>query len=196
MPSSDNHGKAWISVVFDLLPHGSVSRVLDVGTGGGRYAENLRHPAQHWMGIEVWGPYLDKYALRQKYDKIIIADARYVDYSLFDPFDVVFCGDVLEHMEKAEAVALTDKLLHRARFVFISLPITLAPQGAVESNPFEVHVKDDWTIEEARASFPSVTVSIVHETIGVLVLASDLHDKEIIIEAAQKAYKILAPESS
>ncbi len=192
MSSSSIYGKAWVSIVFNQLSQeGAVRRVLDVGVGAGGYSENLRISGQEWLGIEVWGPYLDKFSLREKYDKIIIADARYVDYSLLGSLDVVFCGDVLEHMNKDEAVRLAEKLLSVSRMVFISLPVVHYPQGAEDGNPFEMHVKDDWTIEEARSSFPSVTVSIVHENIGVLALASNIADKERIVQAAQNAYNAI-----
>jgi 2-polyprenyl-3-methyl-5-hydroxy-6-metoxy-1,4-benzoquinol methylase len=197
MPCSSIHGKELIYWTVDGLSKESpLRRALDVGTGAGLYSINLRRPGQEWYGIEIWAPYIKQFGLNEKYDKLIVADARYVDYSLLGPFDIAFCGDVLEHMEKGEAVQLVEKLLKFSRFVFISLPVVYLPQGEENGNPFEAHVKPDWTIEEAKAAFPSVVVAATHEKIGVLILAAQERDGDLVSRAVQNAFNYLSSQSA
>lgn len=157
MPWSEAEGK---DVIGDWLrPHKeSIKHVLDIGIGSGTYYNVFGHPKgilshANWTGIEVWLPYIDRFNLREKYDVIINQDARTLDYSVFNRFDVVFLGDVLEHMTKDQAVALIDKVSKLSNRIIISIPIIHLPQGAAEGNPYEVHVKDDWTHEEVMQTF-------------------------------------------
>lgn len=157
MPWSEPEGKdvigGWLHPNKD-----SIQRVLDIGVGSGTYhnefgqADKLLSHAK-WIGIEVWEPYIDRFNLNEKYDVIINHDARSLDYSKLDRFDVVFLGDVLEHMTKDEAIALIDKVSQVSNRVIISIPIIHLPQGEAEGNPYEVHVKDDWTHEEVMQTF-------------------------------------------
>jgi hypothetical protein len=68
----------------------------------------------------------------------------------------VIAGDVLEHMTKEEALTVISNLLPRCKYFIISIPIIKWPQDAVNGNPFEIHVKDDWSDKEALESFPSI----------------------------------------
>ena len=65
-----------------------------------------------------------------------------------EEFSVAIAGDVLEHMTKEEAILLVNHLLDHCKTVIISIPIIHMPQGELDHNPFEVHVKDDWSHEE------------------------------------------------
>ena len=111
----------------------------------------------------------------------MVADARVVDWPRLGPFDLAFCGDVLEHMTKPEALDLLDRLLGQCRAVVISLPIKLMPQGEWEGNPFEAHVKDDWDHAEALASFPDLVLGHNERPIGVYVLARHPDDAATIL---------------
>jgi hypothetical protein len=52
--------------------------------------------------------------------------------------------------------------------VVISIPIHHCPQGAWGGNPYEIHVKDDWTHQEVMESFPGIKQFLKKtKTIGV-----------------------------
>jgi predicted SAM-dependent methyltransferase len=76
-----------------------------------------------------------------------------VDFSNFEHVDLVIMGDVLEHIAKEEAVDLLNKVSKITRYAIISIPIIHYPQNEYEGNPYEVHVKDDWTHEEVLDTF-------------------------------------------
>lgn len=194
MPYSDFGGKRWSANVFGLLAcHGLIGRVLDIGPGEGWYSMHLRQaaPEAEWTGVEVWGPYVKRFDLETKYDRVVISDARYVDLSRLGRFDFAFAGDVLEHMTKPEALELAGRLLDASRALLVSLPVVPHPQGESEGNPFERHVKDDWSHEEALQSLPDMCGYVQEGIIGVYVLSRDPEWKSMLPGLLRQAFEML-----
>ncbi|MEJ1157112.1 class I SAM-dependent methyltransferase [Prosthecomicrobium sp. N25] len=177
MPGSSKAGKAWIEARCALAA--PVTRILDVGVGRGTYSQLLRERFRTatWVGVEVWEPYVAEFGLAALYDRVIVADARSVDYGAIGPFDLCFLGDVLEHMSTADARALADRLLDCCRLLFISVPIGHFPQGAVGGNPFETHVVEDYSEAGLRAVVPEIVTGTVETrrrwTIGAFAATRD-----------------------
>lgn len=153
MPYSDPENKDWTVEQILLDPP---QTVLDVGAGAGVYAELLcpRVAGIHMTALEPWLPYVWDFHLLTKYDAVSMRDVRVVEH--FD-YDLVIFGDVLEHMPKDDAVAVWEKVSKQAKRALISIPIIHFPQGEEHGNPYEVHVKDDWTVDEVLESFPGIT---------------------------------------
>lgn len=175
MPSSNKEGKA---IIKDWIGEFSsdVNTVVDLGVGEGQYhwrfcrkSSILKHAK--WIGIEVWKPYIELYNLKNVYDHIEQEDIRLVDYQKFGNIDLVFAGDVLEHMTKEDAVQLMTKLLANSKRIIISIPIVHYPQDEVNGNPFERHVKDDWSHQEMIDTFPQITKHWQGKVIGVYLLS-------------------------
>jgi 2-polyprenyl-3-methyl-5-hydroxy-6-metoxy-1,4-benzoquinol methylase len=129
-----------------------VKTVVDIGAGSGTYIKLIKEDSKCctnacWIGIEAWQPYIDKFTLIDRYHQIINQDVRTVNWSELSP-TVIIAGDVLEHMSKKDAIELVEKILTPETTLIISIPIRHMPQDAINGNPFEVHVKDDWTHEE------------------------------------------------
>jgi predicted TPR repeat methyltransferase len=157
MPFSSGIGKEetlrWIK---EIAP--TITRVLDIGAGSGTYAKMLKvnHKvcnSAHWTGVEVWEPYIEKYKLKDLYDILINQDARNLNWNDIGQVDVTFAGDVLEHMTKQEAVELVEKILDHSRYLVISIPTMIYHQGEAHGNPYEVHVKPDWSHEEVKETW-------------------------------------------
>jgi len=154
MPHSSGIGKEETAKWFNVNKD-SIQRVLDIGVGAGTYSKiikvqkNLCKNAE-WVGVEAWAPYIEKFELNKLYDRVVNCDARKIDWSVLGQFDVAIAGDVLEHMTKEEAVALVDQILDHSTTLIVSIPIFDYPQGAAHGNPFEVHVKEDWSHEEVK----------------------------------------------
>jgi hypothetical protein len=152
MPFSDVDTKPWsVAKIFGSNP----KRILDVGTGSGIWVQWLRFNGFDGIvnGIEIWEPYVERFNLRDQYSKLFVTDARtWTDYD----YDVVILGDVVEHMSKDDAVALIDKIAGQARFALIAIPIVHFIQGPEYGNPYETHVKDDWSHKEMLATFPQI----------------------------------------
>ena len=145
------------------------NKVLDIGAGAGTYPALYRDTLKDckWVGVEIWEPYKEKYGSERHYDTLLIGDARVMQ---FNYYDVCFLGDVLEHMTKEEAVSLVNKLQESCTYIIISIPIVEYPQGALHGNPYEAHVKPDWSHKEVVKTFSNIKEFWTGETIGVYLI--------------------------
>lgn len=153
MGSSHGETKQWI---MESVTVGGVTSILAVGAGAGIYAHAMA--AMDWWGrieaLEVWEPYVEQFALEDIYAKVHRADVRgWDDFA----YDLVIFGDVLGHMTKTEAKEVWAKAQLQAKFGVIAIPIVRFEQGALNDNPHEVHVTDDWTRDSVIESFSSIT---------------------------------------
>jgi predicted TPR repeat methyltransferase len=160
MPYSSNLGKIETIQWVTELTQESMSKILDIGVGSGTYINLLKFNHKllidsKWIGVEAWEPYIKKYNLNNLYDTIINEDARTINWSNIGSIDLTFAGDVLEHMTKDEAIVLVENILNYSKFLIISLPVCFYPQDEFENNPFEIHVKPDWTHSEVLETWGS-----------------------------------------
>ncbi len=142
MPGSSEKGKALIKKWFISIAKKDL--VLDVGPGWGTYSKLLRESNQIWHAVEIHEPYVDRFQLETLYDEIFIEDIRRFTPSV--QYEVIICGDVLEHMQNEEAILVLQKLFQYTKYIIVSLPLdaeTNAPPGTGDidwNNPYELHV--------------------------------------------------------
>jgi hypothetical protein len=166
------------TIVKWLKDETSVTRILDIGAGCGTYYDLFVNEINlfktcHWIAIEAWEPAVIESKLQEKYNSVIIEDVREINWDSLDHIDITFMGDVLEHMTKEQAIDLVDKVMTVSRIGIISIPTKHWPQGAVGGNPFEIHVKDDWTHSEVMDTFQKYIIEgINHGKIGTYLLNS------------------------
>lgn len=164
MGTSHPETKPW---VIDRIMRANVHRVLDVGAGAGEWVRHLRAAGFEGQvdAVEVWEPYVSRFHLWQRYDTVIEQDARTLDPTLFAGYGCVIFGDVLEHMTWQEATDLW-RDAQGARHAAIAIPIVHYCQGELNGNPYETHVKDDWTHDQVLATFPGIAESQVFTVTG------------------------------
>lgn len=153
MPTSDNQGKFLsFALINAARPQG---QVWDIGPGEGTYADLVLGTAAWaqpcWIAVEIWAPYIEKYDLHRKYDVVLNQDARTLKMDNVKPDSLIIFGDVLEHMPEDDARALILKAKGAFRYILVSIPIVHAPQGEVNGNPYEEHVKH-WDFDEMHAA--------------------------------------------
>lgn len=170
--------------------------MLDIGAGSGTYsdlysANHLKRPKFKWDAVEIWEPYVDKFKLHDKYDNVYQMDALSYLKTATTKYDVVFMGDVIEHMTKEEAVLMVELAQNMASLIIISVPIIHYPQGEYEGNPYEAHVKDDWSTDEMLATFPGIMSYGVEGEIGAFFIQGNTkHDVKKALEPRVAAYAI------
>ena len=137
-----------IGLVRKLDPH----RILDVGVGFGRWGILFREFLEIWDaaqydgkwkrvidGVEIYPGYIKDYH-KYFYDKIITGDALEYLKSNQSKYDLVNCGDVIEHMDKNSGEEFIKLAMQKSRYVLINIPIGKHwPQEGTEMNPHEAH---------------------------------------------------------
>jgi hypothetical protein len=138
---------------------------LDIGVGNGKWGFLVREYTDVWdghflrsqwncviEGIEIYEPYIGENThQREIYNRIHIGDATNVINEL-GSFDVIYAGDVLEHIKKDQSIDLIRQLTARAKKALIcSIPIGaewLGKRGY--KNGHEDHISS-WQVEELMA---------------------------------------------
>jgi len=99
-------------------------KVLEIGTSTGYVTKILKEHGNSVTGIEI-DPDAGS-AARQYCDRMIIADVEILDFDRnFEPafFDVIICGDVLEHLKKPGVLLKKlRKFLRADGYLVVSLP--------------------------------------------------------------------------
>src|SRR5688500_3065789 len=154
VPTSDRQGKCIAKLLIeDASPLG----VWDVGPGEGTYAmlcaDYIASAETFWFAVEIWKPYISQYDLKLKYDKVIHDDIRNLPFvgEADQGADLIIFGDVLEHMPEDDARQLILKAKQHFRWILVSITIIHAPQGEVNGNPYEAHIKH-WGFDEMHAA--------------------------------------------
>ncbi|MBI2372699.1 MAG: hypothetical protein HYV07_01740 [Deltaproteobacteria bacterium] len=153
MPSSrPDH----IPLILDLVRQLRPSSILDIGTGFGKWGMLFReysdiilsenHPVRYrregWRvridGVEGFEAYLTP-VHRYVYDEVFVGDMRKVVPEL-GRYDLIFLGDVIEHVDKRDGLRLLADCLGRAnQAVIVSTPARETHQAAVCHNALEIH---------------------------------------------------------
>ena len=170
MGNSAAENKSCASTVISKM---SPKTVLDIGPGEGIYGKIVRKyspQTEKLVGVEIWGPYVEQFKLREFYDEVWICDARiYPDYK----YDLVIVGDILEHMSREDAVTLWGKISKEAKYALLSIPIVHFHQEAINNNPYEVHVEEDWTHEDVLKNFSGIVAFEQFEWTGIYLAKFD-----------------------
>ena len=161
MPYSDSSNVTWTEEkIKEIEPN----LVLDIGAGAGKYGKLVKNifPSCIAEAIEVWEPYIDEFSLKEVYNTIYQQDARKFDF-LGKRYDIIFLGDILEHMTEKEAIDLWLNCLSSSSYVIMSIPTVHYPQGHEHGNPYEEHVVDNWTHDLVIEKFTGISQSINFE---------------------------------
>lgn len=166
MGYSDPENKPWsLEKIKEISP----KTVLDCGAGAGTYLDLIKANLGYQtivVGVEAWYPYIIKYDLEDRYDILYPIDIR--DVASFQ-YDLVILGDILEHMPESDAVLLWNRISKEAKYALISIPIIHYEQGAINDNPYEVHVEEDWTTEKVLQKFSNIVEYKEFPTTGVFI---------------------------
>ncbi|MCK8517528.1 methyltransferase domain-containing protein [Methanoculleus sp. 7T] len=168
MPSSRfEHISDVISVISNLKP----KTFLDVGCGFGRWGFLTREFCDIFQGRydkTSWETHIDAVEVFENYimphhefiyDNVYIAKIE--DYiPKMSRYDIIFAGDVIEHIEKNDANKVINNLREKCdKALMIALPLDDKwPQGEVFDNPNEIH-KSVWTerdLKKLGASFVKI----------------------------------------
>lgn len=141
-----------ISYNIDLVKRINPNSILDIGIGFGRWGILFREFLEVWGdnnysgkwnrtidGIEIFPDYIKDYH-KYFYDNIYTENALDFLQKTTNKYDLINCGDVIEHFDKNEALKLIELCLIKSKFVLINIPIgDNWKQGSVNNNDYEMH---------------------------------------------------------
>ncbi|MBK9332826.1 MAG: class I SAM-dependent methyltransferase [Ignavibacteria bacterium] len=145
-----------IDLVKKLDPHS----ILDIGVGFGRWGVLFREFLEIWGdrnysgkwnriidGVEIFPGYLKSYH-EYFYDNIYKTDALEFLKNTQSKYDLINCGDVIEHFEKNNALKLISFALDKGKYVLINIPVgSNWEQSAINDNQYEIH-RSVWEISD------------------------------------------------
>jgi SAM-dependent methyltransferase len=131
----------------------SVQTILDVGCGDGTQMMSLNFDKEFEVtGIDLYKPYLEKAKKSGFYTRVLSADVREIKQEK-QSFDAVISSQVVEHLEKEEALELMKSMEKIAKKTVIVATTNgffpFDPLEGRDGNPLQVH-KSGWDIMEMR----------------------------------------------
>jgi len=137
MPKSNQPKEGETIIVNEILSKSQPLKILDVGSGEGKWGDLLNQQKLIQIdGVEVWKENIDKYKLVEKYYKVF--HTNIIDFENINDYDIVILGDVLEHLERKEAVNLLKRIKST---IYLTIPISKCVQdGMYYGNPYETHL--------------------------------------------------------
>lgn len=180
MAYSSNEGKEFFKEWLSLFTIGEdpVKSIIDIGPGAGLYGVMARGVKADLKidCIEIFGPYVKRHALHEKYDTVIVNDVLNVYVSIGE-YDLAVFGDVLEHLSHHDACLVFNHYKKRVRFIWLCLPVkpfrSWFPgyvQGPEEweENPAGKHLYD-WEYNEVIDTLGPFLWQVPFKTVVVLI---------------------------
>lgn len=149
-----------ISYNIDLVKRLDPQSVLDIGAGFGRWGILFREFLEVWGernvsgkwrrkidAVEVFKPYIKEYH-SFFYSNVYNCDALEFMRKLDFTYDLINCGDVIEHFEKKDALELISLCLNKSKYLMINIPLgSNWEQGAINGNEYERH-RSTWEMSD------------------------------------------------
>lgn len=139
--------------------------ILDVGAGSGTYAHLFNGHFSELDGIEPFAPYIDEYHLKDLYKNIF--NENVVNFE-FDYYEFIILGDVLEHIEESQGIALVERMYDKCRDMMICIPFN-SEQGVHFDNTYEIHLQSHLTNESFLEKYKGFRPLCLRDDYGVYI---------------------------
>ncbi|MEO8664343.1 MAG: class I SAM-dependent methyltransferase [Ignavibacteria bacterium] len=144
-----------ISYNIDLVKKLDPKSILDIGVGFGRWGILFREFLEVWGernysgkwnrvidGVEIFPGYIKEYH-KYFYNNIYTENALDFIKKPGRNYDLINCGDVIEHFNKKDAEEFITCCLKKSRYLLINIPIgDNWEQGAINDNEHERHLSN------------------------------------------------------
>jgi SAM-dependent methyltransferase len=129
-----------------MLKNIKVQKVLDIGSGAGKYGKMVRefHRKAKSIGVEIDASYIEQFKLDEIYDEVwCMSAADLIEKKLDESYDLVIIGDCIEHLRKSQGIDLLNFLVYRTKYLLIHYPNRYV-QDSVDEHTHEAHISF-WT---------------------------------------------------
>jgi hypothetical protein len=142
-----------ISYNINLIRKINPESILDIGIGFGRWGFLFREFLEIWDngnysgkwkrridGVEIFPDYIKDYH-NYFYDAIYFENATDFVKRNEKNYDLINCGDVIEHMDKGTGKTFIENCLKKCKYLLINIPIGKGwEQTAENENDYERHL--------------------------------------------------------
>jgi len=181
MPHSTNIFKQEI-VDFVKNKFNKTSTVLDIGAGCGTYADFFRNHFYGMDGVEIFEPYVDQFALREKYKNLFVQDATTFD---FNYYDLIIVGDILEHIEESKGIKFIEHIYEKCNDLIIGIPFN-SEQGVHYDNEYEIHLQPNLTNESFLEKYKGFRPLCIRYDYGIYIKDNQSNKKlDIVLDSTQ-----------
>lgn len=164
--------------MIEEVKHLNPQSILDVGCGWGlmgsvfRAYTDIRLSELDSSRYHVWQTKIDaieihkayKNPVWEVYSNIVLGDALTAIDSLRD-YDMIYVGDIIEHVTKEQGHIFLQKCLDHSKFTFVATPSPAPKQDAILGNYHEVH-RSSWD----ESDFAGYTHQIIGNYNGILLV--------------------------
>lgn len=129
-----------IQVIRKIIPDGCQS-LLDIGCGTNSEVRHLKNHPMKKIGLEIFPAAIEESKKKKIHDEYVCGDAKEMDRLFpFKSIDCVISMDMVEHLEKKEALELIKKMENVAKKIMIIQTTSgFWPQREVDGNSFQIH---------------------------------------------------------
>lgn len=121
--------------------------VLDLACGYNSLIQYVNIP--HKVGVELFPEYLEESKKKGIHNEYIQGDILLINIPAHS-HDLIFCSEVIEHLEKKDGFVLLDNAEKWAKKkIIFTTPNGFLKQGEYDDNPLQIH-KSGWSVEEFR----------------------------------------------
>lgn len=136
-------------IIKSMMPPGNL-RVLDLGCGPGTAGEILNQDLKHhFTGVDIYQPYVERCRASSYYNEVKKKDLKKLKIKK-GSFDVILLLQVIEHLNKKEAVKLLKDCIKAAeKAVIVAVPNGICHQESYDGNIHHEH-KSTWDVQDLR----------------------------------------------
>ncbi len=197
-----------ISYNIDLIRKINPKSVLDIGVGFGRWGILCREFLEIWDegnysgkwkrkidGIEVFQSYIKEYH-KHFYDNMYIHEAFDFIKNLKTNYDLIICGDVIEHFEKSRGKEFISLCFEKSTYLMINIPLGNGwEQSKKNNNIYEEHLSI-WYLKDFKEFKPQIIRvfrDFLYRKFAVVLISNKFENIEYNIKKRYgKYYKIKA----
>ena len=135
---------------FTLIPKmlEGCESVLDIGCGRTSPVAFCR--ARYTVGVDIFGPYIDKSKSENRHDDYVLSDITAVEFKPRS-FDAVLCTEVLEHLPKEDGDELVGKMKRWAtKRVVVTTTNGFCGNETVDDNDHQLHLSG-WSVDDLES---------------------------------------------
>jgi hypothetical protein len=166
MPFSTSEGKCISREFCKNVP--GIKVFVDFGAGSGHYGKSMAilRPEVRRIAVEGYYPYIAKYFLGKTYHRVI--EANMMEFDRWPEADLAVFGDVIEHLNKPDALEVIKRAKIKYNHIIINLPLGDWPQGAWGGNELERH-RSTWTFLELYTLLEDWSIKCEVERKGIFI---------------------------